>query len=106
MKPLRMVIAGGKFDEPDVCRLKLHEEYGRVWLYVADAEGRSLQNGRLLCIDDDGELRIACKHRWETAARIFLELPTPHADAESGSVNHKHQPAVPIRGGLKDSETF
>jgi hypothetical protein len=39
---MKMVIAGGKYDGPDVCRLKLHEEYGRVWLYMADAEGRSI----------------------------------------------------------------
>jgi hypothetical protein len=59
----KVVIAGSKHDGPDYARLKLHEEYGRVWLYLCDDDGNSLQNGRLLCIDDDGRLRIAAKHR-------------------------------------------
>jgi hypothetical protein len=78
---MRMVIAGGKYDGPDLCRLKLHEEYGRVWVYMADSEGRSLQNGRLLCIDDDGVLRIHCKTNPTYPGRIRLILPT-EADNE------------------------
>jgi hypothetical protein len=75
---MQMVIAGSKLDGPDKCRLKLHEEYGRVWLYACDEKGRSLQNGRLLCIDDDGRLRIHCKYHWNERERsYFLELPTP-----------------------------
>jgi hypothetical protein len=54
----QVVIAGGKYDGPDKVRLKLHEEYGRVWLYVANEDGSSKQNGRLLCIDDDGYVRF------------------------------------------------
>lgn len=58
----KVVIAGSKHDGPDFIRLKLHEEYGRVWIYTTDAEGMSEQNGRILCIDDDGRLRIHAKH--------------------------------------------
>jgi len=59
----QVVIAGSKLDGPDKVRLKLHEEYGRVWLYVANEDGSSKQDGRLLCIDDDGEIRIAVPHQ-------------------------------------------
>lgn len=59
---MKVVIAGSKYDGPDFLRLKLHEEYGRVWLYACDEQGRSLQDGRILCIDDDGLLRIEAEH--------------------------------------------
>lgn len=68
----QVVIAGGKFDGPDKIRLKLHEEYGRVWLYTANEDGTSKQNGRLLCIDDDGTLRIHASHTvYMTAKRLL-----------------------------------
>jgi hypothetical protein len=90
---MKMVIAGGKYDGPDVCRLKLHEEYGRVWLYMADAEGRSLQNGRLLCIDDDGLLRIHCEHFFAPSLdgdpEVWLQLPAPYTDTKGSSVDHE-----------------
>ncbi len=73
---MKIVIAGSKYDGPDLCRLKLHEEYGRVWLYVCDADGRSLQNGKLLCIEEDGELNIPCAWHWGPDDQtIYLELP-------------------------------
>lgn len=103
---MKMVIAGSKYDGPDICRLKLHEEYGRVWLYVADAEGRSLQNGRLLCVDDDGRLRIHVDYCMNTNGEIWLELPTPYADTKGSSVDHEDHPAVPVRSGLQDTEPF
>ncbi len=62
MNERKVVIAGGKYDGPNLARLKLHEEYGRVWLYLTDDEGTSLQNGRLLCIDDDGYVRIHAEY--------------------------------------------
>ena len=77
---MKMVIAGSKYDGPDLCRLKLHEEYGRVWLYVCDADGRSLQNGRLLCIEEDGKLNIHAplKALYKGIGQvdtIYLQLP-------------------------------
>lgn len=79
MADKKVVIAGSKNDGPDFIRLKLHEEYGRVWLYTADDEGRSNQRGRILCIDDDGRLRIHAKHKfmvqWNKPAVIMIEWP-------------------------------
>jgi hypothetical protein len=72
---MSVVIAGSKYDRPDPIRLKLHEEYGRVWLYVANADGTSKQDGRILCIDDDGYLRIAAKHRTNENGDIYIEMP-------------------------------
>ena len=78
----QVVIAGSKLDGPDKVRLKLHEEYGRVWLYVANEDGSSKQDGRLLCIDDDGVVRIHAEHAvdvWERGnlpqATIRLKWP-------------------------------
>jgi hypothetical protein len=75
----KVVIAGDKYDGPDIARLKLHEEYGRVWLYLANEDGTSKQNGRLLCVDDDGRLRIAVPHTFKHTvgerAHVILEWP-------------------------------
>ncbi len=74
---MKMVIVGSKYDGPDLCRLKLHEEYGRVWLYVCDADGRSLQNGRLLCIEEDGKLNIHCDWTWTGTNDQTINLRLP-----------------------------
>ena len=69
---MKTVIAGDKYDGPDYFRLKLHEEYGRVWLYEAYPDGKS--KARILCIDDDGTLRIAADHIC-TDGRLRIKLP-------------------------------
>jgi hypothetical protein len=75
---MKMVIAGDKYDSPELCRLKLHEEYGRVWLYRAMPDGRSMQNGRILCIDDDGRLRIHATHTTKRDGTIYIDLESLH----------------------------
>lgn len=74
MSERQVVILGSKYDGPDKARLKLHEEYGRVWLYLCDDEGNSLQNGRLLCIDDNGFVRIHAKHEIIRTATGGVEI--------------------------------
>lgn len=70
---MKTVIVGSKYDGEDYQRFKLHEEYGRVWLYTADAEGKSLE--RILCVDDDGLLRIAADYYITQDGRIYLRQP-------------------------------
>lgn len=74
MSERKIVIAGGKYDGPDVVRLKLHEEYGRVWLYVANEDGTSKQDGRILCIDGDGLLRIRVRHT-KVGYPVYIQWP-------------------------------
>ena len=104
---MKMVIAGSKYDGPDLCRLKLHEEYGRVWLYVCDADGRSLQNGRLLCIEEDGKLNIHCDWTWTGTndQTINLRLPKlrPSSSEQPQLPEQSSQPSVLPRSPLDRS---
>lgn len=84
---MKVVQAGSKYDGDDYLRLKLHEEYGRVWLYSADRFGNSVE--RILCIDDDGLIRIAANHLYNPETHeIKLTFPlSRRADMKHDSLN-------------------
>lgn len=91
---MKVVIQGSKYDADDFLRLKLSEEYGRVWLCATDEEG--VVTDRILCIDDDGLVRIAANHTVKFG-ELRLELPlTRRHVMKHDTINNKSVPEEPL----------
>lgn len=97
-------------------------EQGELTVHMQDGDewaGVTLGRGEMLNVPPNIEHQfqaqtdvIAFEYYWpdgckpDIVRKPTLNLTSPHTDAKCGRVDHNYEPSVPIRRGLKDSETF